>query len=160
MSYLLCEVRFLKFILSYMCLITGVKSHDKEHKSGLHIEKIPFEKTSVNVESWWKSHSPPLLEMPNNPLTCCPVCQAQRKAHSRLVSSCWSADPSARDGAQHRTQMILTQETPDKGPPSSPAPLQTRAECHTPQHQGFNHVSIGTIQREVTSKILQGIDFS
>ena len=33
----------------------------KGHRAGLHIEKIPFKRTSVNAESVQKMHSPPLL---------------------------------------------------------------------------------------------------
>lgn len=98
-------------------------------------------------------------EMPNNALPSCPVCQTQRKAQIRLISSCSVQIPA--QGTEHSTelQIILAQEIQDKGPHSSPAPLQTHAE-HIPQHQAFSHVSTGTTQSEVTTRILQGIDFS
>lgn len=157
-SYLLCEVGLLKFILSYVCLTTwkgicnmGVKSHEEEHKSGIHIGKIPFEKMSVNAECWWKSPSPPLLAV--NPLTPCPACQAQREAQIRLIRC---ADP----WAQHRTAGDPHTANPRQGTPQVPSTFTHPCSMpHSPAPRLQPHQHRHSTER-ITSRILQGIDFS
>lgn len=92
-----------------------------------------------------------------------PSLPAQRVRHRgrhRSGSSALAGVQIPAQGTEHSTelQMILTQEIPDKGPRSSPAPLQW-LDATFPSTKAST-MSTETTQRKVTSRILQEIDFS